>query len=63
MGSIVFSSYCDAPFIDFKFRMGYSQFLNSTVLLCEKDVKAKRYKKERPSIEKENFQASVLGDG
>ena len=44
-------------------RMGYSHFLNSIVLLCAKDVTAKRLNKERPSIEKENFQASVLGEG
>ena len=43
--------------------MGYSHFLNSIIRSCENEATAKRFRKERPSIEKEDFQASVLGDG
>ena len=44
-------------------RMGYSHLLNSIVLLCEKEVTAERFKKERPSIEKDTVRASILGKG
>ena len=39
--------------------MGYSHFLNSIIRSCENKITAKLFSKERPSIEKEDFQASV----
>ena len=42
--------------------MGYSHFLNSIIRSCQKEVTAKLFSEERPSIEKEDFQASVLAE-
>ena len=43
--------------------MGYSHLLNSKIRSCEKELTTKLFSKELPSIEKEDFQASVLADG
>ena len=40
--------------------MGYSHFLNSIIRSCEKKVTAKLFSEKDPSIEKLDFQASVL---